>query len=1100
MTVTLESLKKSVGKKNSKSEIFAWLADLERAAGDLDGALQRVNGGLTLYPHDVAAMIVRAKILFQQEKFEECVTQCENILVKDPFSLAGQKIMGDAFDKLGKIHERNLCFRRYHDMDPLNNFWKDEYDVVDMGAAAVAADAAVDLNLTEEDFSMPEMSGSEGVVPENVKTLEELEAENAAAMGENAQELSSGDLFKDDENSSVENSFEKAFGDAFGSLDDEDSTLQDEISGTEITAEPAQEDQGLFEKSSMSSVGISLDDEDGAVSSNPFSSSAFEELSADQQSAPASEFGSLEGLSEESVADDPFAALAAMLPNNDAEEDSMMDNLTEALDATMAEIAGSSTEEKPVEEFPVDENISSTDVNSAMSDFFGLEDDLEPTETADAGSALDNGFGVDDISASVNASSIFGGSSAGEDKPMSVDNAFDDIFGEDELPEELPQTKPAAPVEDKPMSVDNAFDDIFGEDELPEELPQQPAEPVASDDFTFLDESPVEKIETESVFEKSAEAVPQSADEPQTVNSAFDDIFGEDELPEEKPQPAPEETLELPSEESLELPAEDSLELPIEESAFEKSAEDTFELSAEDSVFEKSAEVVPQSADEPQTVNSAFDDIFGEDELPEEKPQPASEETLELPSEESLELPAEDSLELSVEESAFEKSTEDTLELPAEDSLELPAEDAPMAPKDSFGVDTAFDSIFGSEDELPEEKPQPAPEETLELPSEESLELPAEDSLELPVEESAFEMSAEDTLEQPAEDSLELPAENEIADDAVSANTFVSEVETPVAPAISSAMDFVLDDEPATAEPEAPAADNGFSVDNAFDSLFGDDDDLPVEKNEEASAAPAVEDSSTLAEQVDLAESELELPSAVKPESSDLAQEMGGAFASMFGDQDDDLDLPDLNPVASVEDNVTDSALTDEVVTEDAPADKLESDLDKSFSALFGSDDSLNLDENSSSGLFSALDAMSAPAENQENIQEAPAMNGVDSLESEVSGAFKGLFDMDDDSLSLGEDKPSNSGVDFLMSGDSDDEVSAGLINNPDAPLNRGAQDIDDSLNTRTLAEIYFDQGLYGKALEIYSDLAQKEPDNEEIAKRYAEVEKIYREKFGGNG
>ncbi len=929
MTVTLESLKKSVGKKNSKSEIFAWLADLERAAGDLDGALQRVNGGLTLYPHDVAAMIVRAKILFQQEKFEECVTQCENILVKDPFSLAGQKIMGDAFDKLDKIPERNLCYRRYHDMDPLNNFWKEEYDVVDMGAAAVAADAAVDLNLTEEDFSMPEMSGSDGVVPENVKTLEELEAENAAAMGENAQELSSGDLFKDDENSSVENSFEKAFGDAFGSLDDEDSTLQDVISGTEITAEPAQEDQGLFEKSSMSSVGISLDDEDGAVSSNPFSSSAFEELSADQQSAPASEFGSLEGLSEEPVADDPFAALAAMLPNNDAEEDSMMDNLTEALDATMAEIAGSSTEEKPVEEFPVDENISSTDVNSAMSDFFGLEDDLEPTETADAGSALDNGFGVDDISASVNASSIFGGSSAGEDKPMSVDNAFDDIFGEDELPEELPQTKPAAPVEDKPMSVDNAFDDIFGEDELPEELPQQPAEPVASDDFTFLDESPVEKIETESVFEKSAEAVPQSADEPQTVNSAFDDIFGEDELPEEKPQPAPEETLDLPSEESLELPAEDSLELPVEESAFEKSAEDTLEL--------------------------------------------------------------------------------------------------------------------------------------------------------------------------PAEDSLELPAENEIADDVVSTNTFVSEVETPVAPAISSAMDFVLDDEPA-AEPEASTADKGFSVDNAFDSLFGDDDDLPVEKNEEAPVAPAVEDSSTLAEQVDLAESELELPSAVKPESSDLAQEMGGAFASMFGDQDDDLDLPDLNPVASVEDNVTDSALTDEVVTEDAPADKLESDLDKSFSALFGSDDSLNLDENSSSGLFSALDAMSAPAENQENIQEAPAMNGVDSLESEVSGAFKGLFDMDDDSLSLGEDKPSNSGVDFLMSGDSDDEVSAGLINNPDAPLNRGAQDIDDSLNTRTLAEIYFDQGLYGKALEIYSDLAQKEPDNEEIAKRYAEVEKIYREKFGGNG
>ena len=121
----------------------------------------------------------------------------------------------------------------------------------------------------------------------------------------------------------------------------------------------------------------------------------------------------------------------------------------------------------------------------------------------------------------------------------------------------------------------------------------------------------------------------------------------------------------------------------------------------------------------------------------------------------------------------------------------------------------------------------------------------------------------------------------------------------------------------------------------------------------------------------------------------------------------------------------------------------------------------------------------------------------LDSFESEVSGAFKGLFDMDDDSLAE-ETKPSNKGVDFLMSGDSDDEISAGLINNPDAPLDRGAADLDESLNTRTLAEIYFDQGLYAKALDIYKDLAQKEPENEEIAKRLVEVEKLYNEKFGG--
>ena len=70
MAVTLDSLKKKIGKKNVNSRAFAWLADLEREAGNLDQALQRVDGGLTLYPNDVSAMLVRSKILFQKESTE----------------------------------------------------------------------------------------------------------------------------------------------------------------------------------------------------------------------------------------------------------------------------------------------------------------------------------------------------------------------------------------------------------------------------------------------------------------------------------------------------------------------------------------------------------------------------------------------------------------------------------------------------------------------------------------------------------------------------------------------------------------------------------------------------------------------------------------------------------------------------------------------------------------------------------------------------------------------------------------------------------------------------------------------------------------------
>ena len=286
--------------------------------------------------------------------------------------------------------------------------------------------------------------------------------------------------------------------------------------------------------------------------------------------------------------------------------------------------------------------------------------------------------------------------------------------------------------------------------------------------------------------------------------------------------------------------------------------------------------------------------------------------------------------------------------------------------------------------------------------------------------------------------------------------------------------------------------------------MFGSDDDLPEEKPQtsepEAIAdAPATEDETvSLAEQVDQAEAELEMPE-VKPEESDLAKEMGGAFASMFGNDDDDLDLPAAKTETASEPLSNDQEATGAAIEEsfgNISEETLSKDLDNSFDSLFGkdeaADDSLALDESHSPA------AEAAPAEETFAAAPADAPKDLDSLESEVSGAFKGLFDMDDDSLTE-EDKPSNKGVDFLMSGDSDDEISAGLINNPDAPLDRGAYDLDESLNTPTLAEIYFDQGKYGKALEIYKDLAQKEPDNEEIAKRKDEIEKLYNEKFGGN-
>ena len=913
MAVTLDSLKKTIGKKNVNSRAFAWLADLEREAGNLDQALQRVDGGLTLYPNDVAAMLVRSKILFQKESYDACIEECEKVLVADPFNLAAQQIMGDAYDKLENIGERNVCYRRLHDMDPLNTFWKDEYDVV-VGAAAAAAMAG---EISDTDFSMPDV----------------------------------------------------------GNMD-----LSDEF-----TAEPAAESTE-------------------AAPADEFSLNEPQAAEADASAADVAE----------PAGDDPFAALASMIPGNDDADDSAMEDLSASLNSAMDSINNESAADKPLEELSEDENISSSDVGSALSDMFGLEDDLEPEESSAPAADVPSDIpaSIDD-SAEANAASIFGAAA--------------------------PEATEEAPAEDKPQSIDDAFGDIFGEDELPEEKPQSvsidaPADEPAPEALA-TEEAPVE-------------------DKPQSIDDAFGDIFGEDELPEEKPQsvsidaPAEESAAEEPAAEPADIAAEpaadftadlsDDLELPSEDGGlFEKSAAADMNLTA-DEVAEPAAE---NKADEPTTIDNAFDSIFGEDELPEEKPQSAS-----------IDAPA--------EEAAADATVEPAADFAADlsDDLELPSEEGGLFEK-SADADMNLTGDW---------TPGGAPVE----------EAPAAETA---AGETAEEIAPVAEEAAPADDDLNFATEE--------------------APAL---------DEPAPAEQEsvaeevapAPASDAGFSVDNAFDSLFGSDDDLPEEKpqaeSETLADAPAAEESVSLAEQVDQAEAELEMPE-VKPEESDLAKEMGGAFASMFGNDDDDLDLPAAKTETASEPLSNDQEATGAAIEEsfgNISEESLSKDLDNSFDSLFGkdeaADDSLALDESLSPA------AEAAPAEETFAAAPADAPKDLDSLESEVSGAFKGLFDMDDDSLTE-EDKPSNKGVDFLMSGDSDDEISAGLINNPDAPLDRGAYDLDESLNTPTLAEIYFDQGKYGKALEIYKDLAQKDPDNEEIAKRKDEIEKLYNEKFGGN-
>ena len=831
MAVTLDTLKKSIGKKKAKSMAFAWLADYENMAGDVDNALARVDAGLQMYPGDIPGMLVRSKILFQKGRFKECVKECEKVLEKEPFCLSAQKRMGEAYEQMENLDERNRCFRRVHDMDPLDMFWKEEYETVSDTAAvagAVAGAAAAEA-LGDADFSMPDF----------------------ADMGEpQAQELA--------------------------------------VAEAPSTAEqkPA-EDNSPFSKSLDMNLDAPAEDF-GSRSSSPFSAS-------------------LGGEDE-----DPFAALAALGGDDNSVEESAMDSLQQSLNTALSEASAEAASQNDI---PAGEEISGHDVGSAFADLFGEEDDLDSLGGGSSQPAFTPTKPATPA-APVNASPFaqFDLPSTLEDEPEPKEEApAKSVFGNE--------------IEDKPQSVDSAFNDIFGEDELPEELPPSaPAAPAAPQQKVNLDTWNPEPADAGGLFQKSASA---------------DMGFGA-------------------SEESLTL----------EEPAPEVKPEKTLDLPAED------------PADKPQSLDSAFNDIFGEDELPEE--------------------------------------------LPAAKPAEKPA-----------------------------------------------------------IEESML------SLDEPAPAKAEVSDELDLSGWAPSGN--IADEPAAEVPAVEPvAVEPVVEPAPAAA-PEAPAAEaksafdgEGFGIDKAFDELFAEKDELPDESAAKTAAVPTSDKVST----VGVAEKPAQ---NVAIEKEELDREMGAAFSSLFADED--KFVPEDKPAVEAPTQEDTGAKIEEAPLADAA---LEADLDKSFNNLFG-EDTLP-DESAAKTSAPAVNATVAPAAPAAApIPELSSRSSdLESLESEFSGAFKQLFNTDDDSLDEKPVPPSNKGVDFLMSGDSDDEVSAGLVTDPTAPLDKLPPDIDESLNTPTLAEIYFEQGLYGKALDIYQDLARKEPGNKAIAQRLAEIEAAYQNRFGG--
>ena len=1112
MAVTLDSLKKAIKKNKGRSQAMAWLADMERASGDYEAALKTIDAALAASPSDVPAMLVRAKILAGQQDFAGSITEYKKVIAKDPFCLAAHKRLGESYDKLGKEAERNACFRRVHDMDPLDTFWKDEYDIQTEEDQSVATMAPPPMD-DESSFTMD--LGNE---PETTETSEEEDN----VFADLASSLSNAD---DEDSSSMD------------ALRDSLDFASDELAKSGVVSETSNFDDNALDSNEVTSAisGILGGDEDfdllGGASKKEDSaaSSLFSSFSDDEEK---------KNLNETAKPEESFESLVEDKPSEVAEEapSENLFNLDSLDEPQVAEEPAEKPAESAASPMHMDFSDEETETSSAEADLFNLDE----TPKAEEPLMVDEPPKFEEAPVVEEAPKVAETPKA-EEPETNVNDAFSSIFGEDDLPEESLEkpaaddsdlkfeepaaelAAPAAPAVEEPVAEKAApisLDELAEEDSFGSLF-----EKSADADFS-MDEKPAETLTDAATLSDVKPAEVAGPAEEASFGGLFeksaDADFSMDETPAEKPvEAAPEESKpsesEVPAthmaftEEESPSKLDDNfvldLDEPAEETAIEKAP--VFE---EPAVAESAApaETVQEPAPAPaaaesssDNVDGAFDALFGEDELFEEPPAKAA--AVEEP---AAEAPA-------IEEAVSEKpivEEKETLAEPAVAESAAPVETvqepapAPAAAESSAdNVDGAFDALFG-EDELFEEPPAKTA-----------------------------------AVEEPA---AEAPA----IEEAVSEKPIVEEKETFAEPAVAESaapVETVQEPAPAPAAAES-SADN---VDGAFDALFGEDElfeeppakaaaveepaaeapaieeavsEKPIVEEKETLAEPAVAESAAPAETV---QEPAPAPTAAKEE--DVAKEMGGAFASMFGDEDD-LDLPEEKATTSSAPSPepAEVALAEEPLSQEAtgaeieessvkesPKDNVEDSVEESFENIFGADADDDLFEEKVETVAKAAPA-AAPAEKPapveqpveaekpvaeaekpaEKAEKAPSAE-LDSIDSEVSNAFAGLFDEDD---SLPEsDVPNNKGVDYLMSGDSDDEVSASLVNNAEAPLSRGAPDLDDSLNTRTLADIYMEQGVYNKALEIYADLAKKDPNNAEIKSRLSEIEKLCREKFG---
>jgi tetratricopeptide (TPR) repeat protein len=646
MAVTLESLRKTVGKKKGKSSAFAWLADLERQSGDLDSALMHVTEGLSFFPDSLVGLLVESAIFFDKEQWENAGEVCRAILRKDPFCLASLRRLGNVYDKLGDVKERNQCYQRLHDLDPLNAFWSGEYAVA-VETSAAAAPAAAPATAAPAASAVPAQETSPAAVP----------------------------------------------------------------------AAPS--------------------------------------IGAAPNLAPAA-----------NAEEDPFSSLSSLLPNENADDKEIsFESLEHSLDEALAGLAPSSSVH---EEFPAGE-ISGSDISSALSGIFGNKEvnaDIAPASVQELPGTPDGQQPAVDASPLSSAPSApaetpletpletsAAAPGVNEDKPAleaeapkSLSDAFDDIFGKDELPEEFVPLKPAAggapaaPVEKEKAPEVSASLTL---DELEPEMPAPaasvtPAVPAADAGSSFFEKSSLAEADLKLDDADLSLDVPVDAKVPSEAPAVSETpaasellvvpsveqapAVEKNDLPGDTPLDVDDSAESLDSLLGVKMPDVSSIETPLAEDkpAVEEPAESVPAPKAGKSAF--------PPAELEKAVSSSLDALFGndDDDLPPETSAPAAavQKTMERPSVPELPVVDEKALKSAVD-SSFDalfggdddELSPDAADANAKTSSAASGQAAPVAKPETpvvakeelrDAVSGAFNELFNIKDDVPEEHPAAA--------------------------------------------------------------------------------------------------------------------------------------------------------------------------------------------------------------------------------------------------------------------------------------------------------------------------------------------------------------------------------------------------------